>query len=1583
MAELRAVSPSTQYGWSRTLIFAGLVVLLFVVGSFALPLQSHLSTSAGNAPHASPVLLGKTPGPLVTVHPAFGNPVIGSFTATPNPVLEGQSTLLTAFASGGSGNLTYTYSRLPGGCATANTTALSCTPTVNGTFVVRLNVTDINGNFSIANLTLYIEPFTTGLFWSHNSTFADLPHASQVCQTANSSPFFVVSCYSQAQNPSLLSLANGKFAVAYGQYTQSTTNTCPGAAAATNARIGWSVSSDGGHTFPTFASLGNTSCAYLNAIEPSFAVSGTTVYGTFIEENASVATLPANYGLRTGDALGFITGPSNGASWTPVKSLVSTGSLARPAMATDGNAIYIVYEDIANSSSTIAGGWLPISVHFIASVDGGVTWSLPVTLPGLNATAQYDALSPSITVNSTGAVTVVYATNRSCVDPAGKLVCDAYGDNIYSITSLNNGTTWSALHLVAAGIGESTCYSAGCLPSYYQSTPETAVTSDATGGLYVLYAGTFNDHSFNPTNNYRWTGTFYAVSLNGGTSWTTMTVQAAGFGNSANFFNPGIGIHGSNVVITYSSDNETLGTGVTDSTLGQWVTSTQTGLGHELSPAVISSLVQMPYGRLTNFTRSSFVGFTSAVGFNATGWPLLVYSLAQTPTKTVSQGRGYYYTNTTYGTNLTFAYRSLSTNYAQTVNITFSESGLPVNVSWEFTLDGQTFILANQSLTIRNVPMGVPVVFTGILAPHGWQQGTLTQSLASPQVFHSAATIVFTFKLSYGQLWYFAPGVLPTPGSKSTSYYFSYFEYYVYDYPYYYIADEIEYYGGPTYSYAYIYEDYYNYTTNQGSYYYCGGSGISVPSYCSPLYFTSGFKFPIQFYTSNLGVPSYTNGTGLGAISGGVYCVYSFECSSANWYGYTHGNVTILSPGNQTFWVGAAGSSEFNESAVPLGLPATTPYHFTWAGKSYTSMSPNATRIANQTLGVYTVSNIWANGSSAGWEYFGHLDNYLSYVLVPWTPVVNLSFSAYENLAAPTQVVKIVAVNLSAGIPWTATFNGTTYGASVPWINVTVHPGTYPFGAGNAVAPNGSAGFVPVGVPSSVSITGTTTTIDVSYQASYFVSASAALGGTFSVGAGSPVSSYSNWVIPGTAISFTAHTDPGFVFLGWTGTGTGSYSGNGTVASVTVNGPVTEAASFEALPGARFNLSFQENGLPAGTEWGVQLNGVGYSTSSSVLTVGNLYGYTSGASGLYHLGVPPAYLNSSSQVRYIAESPPATVTTNGSSTPPVNLVFSPQAAITVTSTVGGFASASSGGAPSTEIWASNGSLVQLAESTSNGYTFTSWTGTGTGSYTGTAGNPTFTSSGSPVTELATFTKNPAPAILHYSVYLNLTAPLANGTTWSVVLNGVGYSSATSSIVVGGLLGSSDYSLVVNTAYSVDGLTQYTGLNTNPTKVHVATQNTPVPIGYATNYWVSISASTGGTATPLSGWYPAGKTVALQAIPTGTEQFSKWVGTGPQSYSGTDASATITVNGPITEVAEFVTPTHATSTTVTSLWQNIGVIGGLAIAGLIVGLLVGLALFRRRGGSPPEESSAPPAAADGGEEMGSESGDQGMPPAEGT
>lgn len=1576
MAELGAAAPHRWDRWTRTLGLFALVLLLFGVGSFG---AAGATGSLGHAmARGAPVLSGHVAPRLI--HPALSTITISSFKASPAAIANGKSTTFFVVASGGAvavANLTYAYTSLPAGCSSSNASSLPCTSTANGTFHVFVNVSDGHGNTTEANTSLTIGSETTGLFWVANTTVTNLPRAQQDCAVTNSSPFFVVSCYSQSQDPSLLHLSNGNFGLAYEQYTHATTNTCPGAAQATNARVGWTTSSDGGQTFSAPVQIGNRTCSYLNAIEPSFANTGTNVYGAFIEENGSASILPADYGARAGDALGFVSSTNNGGSWSSVKSLVTTGDLARPVLVASGTDLYIVYEDIANNSSSIAGGWLPISVQFLASTNGGLTWSAPTTLPGLNASAMYDALSPSIAVAPNGNVSIAYATNRSCVNPTSRGGCDTYGDNIYTITSSTHGASWGPLQLVAAGIGESTCYSSGCFPSYYESTPQTAIAYDSTGGMYVLYAGTFNLHTFNPITNFRWTALHYAVSGDGGATWTTQSVGAGSLTWTTNYFNPGIGIDGTNVVITYTVDNETLSpAGYLDSSLSQWTANAATGTSGVLANQVLASIATMPYGRLTNFTRSSFPGFGASVAFNATGWALLAYSLAQTPKTSVSSGPGYYYTNTSYATNLSVAHRALATDYSQVVNLTFTETGSPFNQTWSFSIDGQLFVQKNASVTVRNVPAGVTVVFQSVLQPRGWQKGSETGSTTSPQIFRSAATLSYAFTIEYGQVWYPAPGVLPTPGQKITTYYDFFFEYY----------DQsatgftdfyLEFYGGPGYMDFYGYEDYVNYSNYLLNYYfYDYGAGTILPA-SMVFYFPAGFTYgdnycfsefgfcenTFELFTENLGTPSFTNGTGTGAFNGGLNCYYSFECSSADWYGYLDNNISVLSPGNQTIYFGGAAGSEYNETVVPVGLPTGTNYSYDWSGTTYQGQAQNTTTVPDLLLGSYAVSDIVAQSTTPGWEYFGHLAGFANHVLVPWTPIVNLTYSALVDLAAPPQTVSISATNLTAGDAWSVSLNGTTYSSSVPWINVTLRPGTYSFGAGDAVSSSGTTGFVPSGVPSAETIAPSTTTITVKYVPSYRLTVNAALGGSFTVNGGAVVTSYTTWAAPGTVFSLAATPAPGFSFLDWAGSGTISYSGTSPTASVTTNSAITESANFESLPGARFNLTFAAAGLPANTQWSVQLNGVGYSSNGLQLTVGNLYAYTAGPQGLYALTVPPAYLNSTSQVRFIVSSAPAQVSTNGTGTPPVQLTFLPESSILVTSTVGGSASATSGASSGPEVWALSGTAVQLAEQASSGYTFAGWTGTGSGSYTGTSPAPSFVSQGAPITELATFSKNPTPKQPVYNITISLATPLEAGTSWSVLLQGVGYSTTGASLTIGNLPGSSTYALVVNVAYSPDGLTRYTGNETNPTSLHVGTSNLPVSIGFSTDYWVSISASADGTSTPSSGWYSAGHSVSIAALPSGTDVFSKWVGTGRGSYSGTNATSTIQVLGPISEVAEFQVPTQQSSTTVASIWQNTGLLAGLAIAGLIVGLGIGLLAFRRRGGSGGTEAASPPETAE--------------------
>src|SRR4029077_5886567 len=86
----------------------------------------------------------------------------------------------------------------------------------------------------------------------------------------------------------------------------------------------------------------------------------------------------------------------------------------------------------------------------------------------------------------------------------------------------------------------------------------------------------------------------------------------------------------------------------------------------------------------------------------------------------------------------------------------------------------------------------------------------------------------------------------------------------------------------------------------------------------------------------------------------------------------------------------------------------------------------------------------------------------------------------------------------------------------------------------------------------------TNTTYTATFSAQYYL--------TMSTGAGGTVTPGSGWKNSGTTQSISAKAATGYTFSGWTGSGTASYSGTNNPASVTINGPITEAATFTKNP---------------------------------------------------------------------------------------------------------------------------------------------------------------------------------------------------------------------------------------------------------------------------------------------------------------------------------------------------------------------------------------------------------------------------------
>ena len=83
-----------------------------------------------------------------------------------------------------------------------------------------------------------------------------------------------------------------------------------------------------------------------------------------------------------------------------------------------------------------------------------------------------------------------------------------------------------------------------------------------------------------------------------------------------------------------------------------------------------------------------------------------------------------------------------------------------------------------------------------------------------------------------------------------------------------------------------------------------------------------------------------------------------------------------------------------------------------------------------------------------------------------------------------------------------------------------------------------------------------------------------------------------------------------------------------------------------------------------------------------------------------------------------------------------------------------------------------------------------------------------------------------------------------------------------------------------------------------------TKNTTYTAKFGTQYYLTISAGTGGHVSPASSWRSSGSTFSISATPSTNYSFSNWTGSGSGSYTGTDNPRSITMLGPITEAATF-------------------------------------------------------------------------------
>ena len=201
---------------------------------------------------------------------------------------------------------------------------------------------------------------------------------------------------------------------------------------------------------------------------------------------------------------------------------------------------------------------------------------------------------------------------------------------------------------------------------------------------------------------------------------------------------------------------------------------------------------------------------------------------------------------------------------------------------------------------------------------------------------------------------------------------------------------------------------------------------------------------------------------------------------------------------------------------------------------------------------------------------------------------------------------------------------------------------------------------------------------------------------TMSAGTGGSVSPGSRWYNGGTVVAISATANSGYSFSSWTGSGSGSYSGSSSSPTVTMNGPITEAASFTADPG---NISVTVQASPSGRS---------FTVDGTPSTTSRTFSWVSGTSHTVATSSPQSggpgvqyvwsgWSDGGAMSHTVSPTSGTTYTASFATQYRLDTGASPAGSGTVVLTPAG-------------TWFSPGQAVQLTASAANGYAFSAWMG---------------------------------------------------------------------------------------------------------------------------------------------------------------------------------------------------------------------------------------------------------------------------------
>ena len=283
--------------------------------------------------------------------------------------------------------------------------------------------------------------------------------------------------------------------------------------------------------------------------------------------------------------------------------------------------------------------------------------------------------------------------------------------------------------------------------------------------------------------------------------------------------------------------------------------------------------------------------------------------------------------------------------------------------------------------------------------------------------------------------------------------------------------------------------------------------------------------------------------------------------------------------------------------------------------------------------------------------------------------------------------------------------------------------------------------------------------IDVIYKTQYQMAMQTNPSGS---GTASPdVGTY--WYDSGSSVTISATASSGYAFSSWSGSGSGSYAGSNNPSSVTMNGPITETANF----GQYVTVTIQSSAVISDASGPViNIDGTGYTYPQTPQSLSWVQGsaHTVSANSPVSCGVGCQYVwvswsDGGAQSHQItAPSAPATYT----------ITFKKQYQLMISTNLPNAGSTS----PAVgSYWYDSGKTVSIQASPASGYTFNSWTGSGSGSYSGTT-NPTSITMNGPVSETATFAM-PNSAMISGVTLTPNSAAQGSALSFSVTVQNMG------------------------------------------------------------------------------------------------------------------------------------------------------------------------------------------------------------------